>query len=62
VSRGRRGNAFRLDRQVLDRLIAAGLRAQLQTESFVTGVLFVGLDFFPDSPAVLELKGQSQAF
>ena len=55
---GYQGRRFHLDRQRLDEMIAAGLRAQLQTESFVTGVLFVGLDFFPDSPVVLELGGQ----
>jgi paraquat-inducible protein B len=31
--------------------IDAGLRAQLQTESFVTGVLFVALDYFPGTRA-----------
>jgi paraquat-inducible protein B len=31
--------------------IDRGLRAQLQTESFVTGVLFVALDFFPGTRA-----------
>ena len=31
--------------------IDRGLRGQLQTESIVTGVLFVALDLFPDSPA-----------
>jgi phospholipid/cholesterol/gamma-HCH transport system substrate-binding protein len=31
--------------------IDQGLRAQLETESFVTGVLFVSLDFYPDTPA-----------
>jgi paraquat-inducible protein B len=30
--------------------IDRGLRGQLQTESIVTGVLFVALDLFPDSP------------
>ena len=59
---GYQGRPFQFDRKRLDELIAAGLRAQLQTESFVTGVLFVGLDFFPDSPAVLELMGQPQVF
>jgi len=54
------GRPFRLDRQTLDERIAAGLRAQLQTESFVTGVLFVGLDFFPDSPAILEITGHPE--
>lgn len=32
--------------------IEAGLRGQLQTESFVTGVLFVALEYFPGSPSV----------
>jgi paraquat-inducible protein B len=59
---GYQGRRFLLDRKRLDELIAAGLRAQLQTESFVTGVLFVGLDFFPDSPVALELTGQPEVF
>jgi len=37
--------------QYLDRLISKGLRAQLQSQSFVTGQLAVALDFFPDKPA-----------
>ena len=49
------GRGFVLDRDRLDALIAGGLRAQLQTESFVTGVLYVGLDAFPGSPVVLVL-------
>jgi paraquat-inducible protein B len=59
---GYQGRPFRLDRQRLDELIAAGLRAQLQTESFVTGVLFLGLDFFPDSPVTLEVTGHPELF
>lgn len=33
----------------------AGLRAQLQQQSFVTGLLYIGLDLFPDSPMNLVL-------
>jgi len=33
-------------------LVDRGLRAQLQSESLVTGQLFVQLDFYPDAPAV----------
>lgn len=51
------GDTVALTRERLDRLIAAGLRAQLQTESFVTGVLYVGVDYFPDSPAILVQAG-----
>lgn len=32
-------------------LVDRGLRAQLQSESLVTGQLFVQLDFYPDAPA-----------
>ncbi len=35
----------------LGALIEKGLRAQLQTQSFVTGQLMVNVDFFPDQPA-----------
>ena len=34
----------------MQRNVQNGLRATLQTESLVTGVLFVGLDFQPDAP------------
>jgi paraquat-inducible protein B len=34
----------------LDQLIAGGLRAQLGMQSILTGLLYVALDFFPESP------------
>lgn len=39
-------------------LVEHGLRAQLQTQSFVTGQLQIGLDFFPDKRAVYVGKGE----
>ena len=36
-----------------DKLIAAGLRAQLQTQSLLTGLLYIECNFFPDQPAIL---------
>jgi len=41
----------------MKRLIDKGLRGQLQTLSFVTGQLHIGLDFFPDKPANYLGKG-----
>jgi paraquat-inducible protein B len=35
--------------QILERLIAKGLRAQLKTGNLITGKLYVDLDFFPDA-------------
>lgn len=37
------------DRAELDQLIQRGLRAQLQTQSIVTGLLFVQLNFYPNT-------------
>ena len=36
-------------------LIDLGLRAQLNAQSLVTGLLFIQLDFFPDKPAIFVL-------
>jgi len=47
------------DRKILQDLYKNGLRAQLQSESFVTGVLYVALDVFPNSPLKLHLPADS---
>ncbi len=40
------------DRPVsLAELVDHGLRAQLRTQSFLTGMLYINVDFFPDRPA-----------
>jgi paraquat-inducible protein B len=46
-SQGATGDARQTN---LQRLLDEGLRAQLSTESFVTGILYVALDFFPETP------------
>lgn len=47
------GRPVELDRAQIDRLISRGLRAKLELESLITGVLYVSLEFLPDSPVVL---------
>jgi paraquat-inducible protein B len=42
---------FQRDPKTIQDSIKKGLRAQLQMQSFVTGQLMIGLDFFPDKPA-----------
>lgn len=37
--------------EVVEQMIKRGLRAQLQSQSLVTGILFVQIDFFKDAPA-----------
>jgi paraquat-inducible protein B len=39
------------DPKNLDRLVQKGLRAQLASQSFVTGQLLIALDMYPDKPA-----------
>jgi phospholipid/cholesterol/gamma-HCH transport system substrate-binding protein len=36
-------------KRLYDLIYKRGLRAQLQQQSFITGLLYVGLDYFPDS-------------
>jgi paraquat-inducible protein B len=40
-------------KEFIDHLIQKGLRARLQTQSIVTGVRYIKLDFFPEHPAKL---------
>ena len=52
TSRGAAGLALS-DPAAFDALIERGLRGQLQTESLVTGLLYIDLDFHPGSPVNL---------
>jgi paraquat-inducible protein B len=59
-----------VDRAFFQDSIKSGLRAQLKYQSFLTGLLYVELDFFPDSPlqlyrfqkSVLELPTRNSDF
>jgi paraquat-inducible protein B len=45
--------------QVLERLVARGLRGQLRTGNLLTGQLYVALDFFPNAaPAKLDMTAE----
>lgn len=39
--------------ELYDKFVKAGLRAKLATDSFLTGKLYVDLDFYPDTPVNL---------
>ncbi|MFV0276128.1 MAG: MlaD family protein, partial [Parahaliea sp.] len=42
--------------EITDKLIKRGMRAQLNTQSLLTGLLYVALDFYPDTtPDLVEL-------
>jgi len=41
------------------KLVEQGLRAQLQLQSIITGVLYIGLDILPDTPITLTLPPNS---
>lgn len=44
-----------------DKLVAAGFRARLETQSLLTGLLYVDLDVYPDNPPVfvkMDYKGE----
>jgi paraquat-inducible protein B len=50
TSRGA-SDAVAVEQEVFQRaIVERGLRGQLQTESLVTGVLYIALDFFPGTP------------
>lgn len=46
-------------RQVIDRMVARGLRAQLRSGNLVSGQLYVALDFFPSAKPVKVEWGQT---
>src|SRR5215471_11463081 len=53
VKVGKEGQRFEDPQQAMAGLIRRGARATLRMQSFVTGVLYVALDFFPDTPVRL---------
>jgi paraquat-inducible protein B len=52
------GQPVKAEGQLLKPLIAHGLRAQLEMQSFVTGQLMVQLGFYPDTPVKLVGDGK----
>ena len=59
AGRGFRGSLL-VDPDELQRALDQGLRGQLQMESFLTGVLYVALDLYPDTPAQFVLPRGSR--
>jgi paraquat-inducible protein B len=53
VKVGEEGQRFKDPHQAVERLIQKGARASLRMQSFVTGLLYVALDFHPDTPVKL---------
>lgn len=54
----RTGKPRMADHDSIDELIQAGLRAQLQLQSLLTGQLFIQIDFYPDTPVHLVSNGR----
>jgi paraquat-inducible protein B len=54
------GARFEKGRAGAQRLIQSGLRAQLETQSFVTGQLAIDLDFHPNTP--IRLVGKAEKY
>jgi paraquat-inducible protein B len=48
--------------QMHQAMIARGLRARLESQSIITGTLFVNLGMFPDTPIVLSQADQAGAY
>jgi paraquat-inducible protein B len=59
AGRGFTGNLL-VDPDELQRAIDQGLRGQLQMQSFLTGVLYVAVDLYPDTPAQFVLPRGSR--
>lgn len=56
------GRTKALSQSQLDALIKAGLRAQLATESILTGILYIDIGFHPSTPPLLYLVPGSGPF
>ena len=50
---GEDGQQFKDHREAVQRLIQKGARASLRMQSFVTGLLYIAIDFHPDTPIKL---------
>src|SRR4030095_5834020 len=53
IKLGEEGQRSRDHREAVKRLIQRGARATLRMQSFVTGLLYIAIDFFPDTPVRL---------
>ena len=53
IKMGIEGQRFKDQREAVERLIQRGWRASLRMQSFVTGLLYVALDFHPGTPVTL---------
>src|SRR6266446_7581952 len=60
VKVGASGGRFKDQYQAYQGLVQKGVRASLRMQSFVTGLLFVALDFHPDTP--IKLVGLDKAY
>src|SRR4029450_11841727 len=45
-----KGSGFKDPHKAIEQVVQKGVRATLRMQSFVTGLLYVALDFFPDTP------------